>query len=104
MPLEDLVKPKPTPDIFPDKVNCESAGTRTVLLPPSVTVPDKLAVPPLATEIVPPFKVIASMPTLRPPPNCSLAPLSTMVPLKVLPNPPASLIAKIPPDTVVVPV
>ena len=98
-----LVRPNPTPEITPDKVNCADESTLIELLAPKVTAPDKLVVPDVRAS-VPPFKVTASAPMLTPPGNCSLAPLATVVPLDVSPKPCAVVIAKMPPDTVVTPV
>ena len=66
------------------------------------TVPDKLLVP-VEVAKVPPFKVMASAPMVT---ACksSVAPLATVVPAAVVPNPEALVIAKVPADTVVAPV
>ena len=102
VPREVLVS-LPVPDTRPDKVNCAPESTLMELLAARSTVPDKLPVPDWSRS-VPPFKVIASAPTLKPTVKNRLAPLATDVPAPVPPNPDALVMAKVPADTVVAPV
>ena len=95
-----LVIPKPVPDTTPLKVRPEPA-TATVLSATSATAPDKLDVP-VEADKVPPFKLSASPPTATPW-KSSTAPLATAVPAAVDPKPAAFVTAKVPADTVVVP-
>ena len=101
MPLPVLVMPKPVPEIMPDSVNCVPA-TLTVLFAPSATVPLRLDVPVLVA-IVPPFTVSASAPTVifR---RSNVAPLATVTPPAVVPNPVAFVTASVPAFTVIAPV
>ena len=63
IPLPVLVIPK-APLIAPERVNCVPL-TSTVELAPSVTVPDKIALPVLVFKM-PPFKVMASGTVIAP--------------------------------------
>ena len=101
LPLPVLVRPKPTPDTTPDKVSCVPA-TLAVLSALMATVPDKLLVP-VEVAKVPPLSVMASAPTAAPR-RSRVAPLATVVPPAVVPNPDALVMAKVPADIVVVPV
>ena len=101
LPLPVLVRPKPIPDTTPDSVNCVPA-TLTLLSALMATVPDKLLVP-VEVAKVPPWSVMASAPTATPC-KSSVAPLATVVPAAVVPNPDALVMAKVPADTVVAPV
>ena len=101
LPLPVLVRPKPIPDTTPDSVNCVPA-TLTALSALMATVPDRLLVP-VDVEIVPPLMVKASAPT-ETPWRSRVAPLATVVPAAVVPNPDALVMAKVPADTVVAPV
>ncbi|CAM3801847.1 hypothetical protein POBR111598_10425 [Polynucleobacter brandtiae] len=91
---------------MPDRVKVSSALVAlSVLLAPKVILPAKLLVTSLS---VPPFKVMASLPTMTLY-RSKVAPLAMMVPLPAAPLPlapkPALLvIIKVPPLMVVVPV
>ena len=100
LPLPVLVRPYP-PDTTPDSVNCVPA-TLAALSALMVTVPDKLLVP-VEVATVPPLSVMASAPTAAPR-RSRVAPLATVVPAAVVPNPDAFVMAKAPAETVVAPV
>jgi hypothetical protein len=73
-----------------------------VLFAPKLTAPDKEDVP-VDADKVPPFKATASAPTATPC-RSKVAPLATVVPPLVAPKPAALVTAKVPAETVVVPV
>ena len=100
LPAPVLIRPYP-PDTTPDSVNCVPA-TLAVLFAPIVTPPDRLLLPDVVAN-VPPLSVMASAPTMTPC-KSSVAPLATVVPLAVVPNPDALVMAKVPAETVVAPV
>ena len=100
LPLPVLVRPNPIPDTTPDSVNCVPV-TLTALSAFMATVPDKLLVP-VEVAKVPPLSVRASAPRVTPL-RSSVAPLVTVAPPATSPKPAALVMAKVPADTVVVP-
>ena len=101
VPEPVFVMPTPVPEITPDNVNFVPV-TAIVLSLPKVTAPLNELVPVLVIN-VPPFNVTASAPTLTPC-KSKVAPLATVVPPAVVPNPLACVTTNVPPLIVVVPV
>ena len=98
-PVPANARPCAFPDTTPESVSCVPA-TRSALSAPKVTVPDRLLLPVDAAS-VPPFRVMACVPSATPC-KSNVEPLSTVV--APLPSPLAWAIPSVPALTVVAPV
>ena len=96
-----LVKPFP-PEMIPERVSCVPATENVLPLAPNEIAPLSELVP-VEVAKVPPLMVTASSKTTTPC-KSSVAPLAIVVPPAVVPRPVAFVMARVPAETIVVPV